>query len=138
MDFLKDMKAKLEELEKEAQRQQEQYQRDMAQQKNLFQPKGKKGKQPRRDEFSQGGGRQQQKDDYARGGGRQQAGQQKRSRRPVDSDSCPVEESRGHLDTAGGGQSGGSLLDDLSTNLGEAFLLQEILGPPRCMRAWDE
>ncbi len=30
------------------------------------------------------------------------------------------------------------LVDDLHGRLDEAFLLSEILGPPRCLRGWDE
>lgn len=30
------------------------------------------------------------------------------------------------------------LVDDLQGRLDEAFLLSEILGPPRCLRGWDD
>lgn len=33
---------------------------------------------------------------------------------------------------------GGRLIDDLTGRLDEAFLLSEILGPPRCVRGWDD
>lgn len=57
------------------------------------------------------------------------------SREPVNSTECPVEEWSAHQ------QSGApvsvqrySVIDNLGSHLHEAILIQEILGPPMCMR----
>ena len=81
MDFLKDMKAKLEQLEKEAQMAMEHHQQQT--QKALFQPKSQGQPQQQKQKRQ----KQTQKDHYPRGGGRQQPGTS-RVRRPVDPGEC--------------------------------------------------
>ena len=125
MDFLKDMKAKLEELEKEAQRQMQEHQQQT--QGPLFQPKSK-GKR----------NKAQPQDSYPRGGGPQQAGQ-RRSHRPIDPDECTDTRRAPQPERVQGQREvGGSIFDNLGGRLEEAFLLQEILGEPRCVRGWDD
>ena len=129
MDFLKDMKAKLEEFEREAQRaMQEQQERQQA----LFQAKAD---QSRKQPPSQ----PKKQESYPRGGGRQDPNpKNRRSRQPVGSDRCPVEE-RGHgMEESEDSPAGAWILDDLEGRLDEAFLLQEVLGSPRCVRGWDD
>jgi hypothetical protein len=128
VDFLKDMKAKLEEFEREAQRaMQEQQERQQA----LLQAKAEQGKQ-------QSQRPSKQKESFPRGGGRQDPNPKKRrSRKPVDSDSCPVEEGRRDSVSSVAPSADFWILDDLEGRLDEAFLLQEVLGPPRCVRGWD-
>ena len=129
MDFLKDMKAKLEELEREAQRaMQEQQQRQQAvnQAKQQKQRPKQQQRQPRPEQ-----------DSYPRGGGKQDP-QHRRSRRPVGADSCPVEEEMHYAERSHDSSSGTWILDDLEGRLDEAFLLQEVLGQPRCVRGWDD
>lgn len=127
MDFLKDMKAKLEEFEREAQRaMQEQQQRQQA----LFQPKIEQNReQPQRPE--------KKPDSYPRGGGAQDP-QKRRSRKPVGSERCPVEERERDSEWSEAPPSGTWILDDLEGRLDEAFLLQEVLGSPRCVRGWND
>ena len=128
MDFLKDMKAKLEELEREAQRaMQEQQQRQQAvNQAKKQKQRPKQQPQPRPEQ-----------DSYPRGGGKQDP-QHRRSRKPVGSDSCPVEEEMHHAERSHDSSSGTWILDGLEGRLDEAFLLQEVLGQPRCVRGWDD
>jgi hypothetical protein len=118
VDFLKNMKAKLEELEREAQlaMQQQQQGQGLSQHKKNAPP---------------------EEDSYPRGGGRQGKGQQRRSRRPIDSEECPVDEVEVRSGV-GVLASGGSIFDNLQGRLDEAFLLQEVLGQPRCVRGWDD
>ena len=127
MDFLKNMKAKLEEFEREAQRaMQEQQERQQA----LFQAKAEQGKPQ-----SQRPAKKQES--YPRGGGKQDPNK-RRSRQPVDSDSCPVEEGRRDSEFSEAPSADSWILDDLEGRLDEAFLLQEVLGSPRCVRGWDD
>lgn len=126
MDFFRDVKAKLKELEELSQMTEEQQQQQL---KELF-GGGRKGKaqgQASRPMVKQR--RPQQP--------RKQQQQQKGVREPVDSISCPVEEvtSRQQSTTAGGTDL--SIFDNLGERLDEAFLLQEVLGPPRCVREWE-
>ena len=142
MDFLNDIKKKLEEIEEFSQQQQQQQQASQQQAaRGLFQPRGEssRGAQPP----GKRGGRQPQQQRQPAQVGRQQAParqtpQAKRSRRPVDSESCPVEEWRGQESQTGLAAGEESIFDNLGGRLDEAFLLQEVLGPPRCVRGWDE
>ncbi|MFA5504180.1 MAG: hypothetical protein WC314_11890 [Vulcanimicrobiota bacterium] len=121
MDFLNNLKAKLEELEREAQRAMQEQQLQQTQARNrLFQPKP--------DDFEPERPRKHRQDPPPRS-----------SRRPVDSEVCPVEEVMGQSSESGPvSHSGVSILDDLQGRLEEAFLLQEILGAPRCVKGWNE
>ena len=130
------MKAKLDELEREAQMAMQQQQGQAS-----FQPKTKGPQKqqspPKQDSYPRGGG-SQPKESYPRGGGSQPKGgqNQRRSRQPIDSAHCPV----GGVERTQAGDlaSGGSIFDNLEGRLDEAFLLQEVLGPPRCVKGWEE
>lgn len=126
MDFLNNLKAKLEELEREAQRAMQEQQLQQTQARNrLFQPKPDDFEQ---DDFEPERPRNRRKDPSPRS-----------SRRPVDSEVCPVEEVVGQSsENVPVTNSGFSILDDLQGRLEEAFLLQEILGAPRCVKGWDD
>jgi len=114
MDFLKNMREKLAELE-EFSREAEQTMQN-APEHGLFSPQRKKNRpepQPA------------------------QPPEVPRSRRPVDSEVCPVEEKMGRRSSRGEGPKQRlSILDNLGDRLDEAFILQEVLGPPRCEREW--
>ena len=141
MDFLKDMQNKLQELEEFAREAQEMQQQGRDPSQALFTLKKKKS----------GGRRQQQQQAYQkqqpkRQQRKQQQTRQQRppqqqarsSRRPVDSPECPVEEWREeHPQRVAQAAESSSLLDNLAQHLGDAFLLQEVLGPPMCMRDED-
>ena len=115
MDFLKNMRDKLEELE-EFSREAEQMMQN-APEHGLFSPRGKKKKRAEREPAP--------------------PQEVPRSRRPVDSDVCPVEEKMGRRSSQGEGPKQRlSILDSLGDRLDEAFILQEVLGPPRCEREW--
>lgn len=130
MDFLRDVKAKLEELEEFSKQAQGMMQESG--QKELFQPKQGLGSRMKA-ALEQASGHQQFE---PRAQERQE--QTRSSRRPVDSQECPVEDwAKERTNTESSGPSGGSIFDNLSGRLDEAFLLQEVLGPPRCMREWE-
>ena len=58
--------------------------------------------------------------------------------KPVEADSCPVDEVRSESSNQNSGSTlSGSLFENLGEHLDQAFVLQEILGQPRCMREWD-
>lgn len=61
------------------------------------------------------------------------------SRQPVGADVCPVVEAVGE-DGSRKKQSESRaawIFDNLHERLGEGFLLQEVLGPPRCLREFE-
>ena len=155
MDFLRDIKAKLEEFEQMA-KEMEAQQTGVAPKVRGFQPKQQPGRAgaPRTQKGgsqkgNQGkGGRQQQQQrgQQQQRAQQQQRGQQQRGqannqsvRRPVDAAECPVEEwVETHPSARGKVPHGSFILNNLQAYVGEAFLMQEILGPPLCMREFDE
>lgn len=157
MDFLRDIKAKLEEFEQMA-REMEEQQTGVAPKVRGFQPKQQPGRsgaarnqQGGSNKGNQGRGGRQQPKGQQQQRGQQQRGQQQRApqqkgqpnarsvRQPVDAAECPVEEWMETHPTAGRKMPHGSfILNNLQEYVGEAFLMQEILGPPLCMREFDE
>ena len=132
MDFFKDVKAKLKELEELSQMTEEHQQQQL---KELFGGgrKGKAGSQASRPMVNQR--RPQQPKQRQRPNPQKQ--QKKRVRQPVDSPSCPVEEITSRHQPTTAGDTDLSIFDNLGERLDEAFLLQEVLGPPRCVREWE-
>lgn len=120
MDFLRDVKNKLQELEELSKMTEEQQQMQI---RELFTGKKKKGQAAPK--------RPQQLPPQKRE-------KVKRVRQPVDSSGCPV----GEVSDGNTGGSSGPAVPSIFANLGErldeAFLLQEILGEPRCVRGWDD
>ena len=131
MDFFRDVKAKLKELEELSQMTEEQQQQQL---KELFGGgrKGKAGSQASRPMVKQ---RRPQQPQQQRPNPQKQ--QKKRVRQPVDSPSCPVEEITSRHQPTTAGDTDLSIFDNLGERLDEAFLLQEVLGPPRCVREWE-
>lgn len=78
----------------------------------------------------------------AKKGQKQQSGKGRKSeqassaRRPVGAEVCPVEQVI-RPETATALPPDFSLFDDLGAHLDEAFVLQEILGKPRCMQEFE-
>lgn len=135
MDFLANVKRKIQEMEEQARLLQQMDQGAIGssptQGKKAFQPKGQTTKSPG---LRGGGERSSQLTDY----------------RPIpeaESFTTPECATAGLTSGAPGQQptgraSGpglsGSVLQDLHGRLDEAFLLAEVLGPPRCVRGWEE
>lgn len=110
MDFLKNIAAKLEEFEEQARQAQEE-----ALAKQRAQEKAARRAKSQEEEFQRA---------------------KRRSRQPVGSDTCPVGEVSS-MET-GSERTGSGLFDNLADHLDDAYILQEILGQPRCLREWDD
>jgi hypothetical protein len=140
MDFLRDVKAKLEELEEFSREAQAATQNQG--QSALFRPKTQTRAQrqsPTSQPSRQTATRRQQT--VGRKPTEQfgpPAGTAKRSRLPVDSAKCGVDEwSSEHVEKQPE-QPSGWLFDSLYERLDEAYILQEIMGKPRCLQEWDD
>lgn len=120
MDMFKEFLAKIEEIENAN--------REMAAGSTSSPPKTFKPK-------SQKKNRQEKKATKQRSQERASSQAVHSSRRPVESQECPVEEWAGRQ-SASAPVAGRrfSLLENLGDHLDEAFMIQEILGPPMCMR----
>lgn len=114
MDFFKDIQNKLAELEKQAQAMHQQ--ELQAQQQRIQQAEQAAEQQARQ----------------AQRGRRQHQPPQSGAATPISPEECGQPQrspARGQATTPSG-----SILDNLSEQLGDAFLVQEILGKPMCMR----
>jgi len=155
MDFLKEIKAKMEELEEFSREAQAQAaaQQNPSGQKALFQPKGTRptpkrtaGSQPQQwpQQDDQQWSHQQPQQQPRKAGLKPQeqfgspGGSARRSRQPVDSDECGVEQWQESRTPARPAAQSHSIFDTLGERLDEAFVLQEILGKPRCLSGWDD
>lgn len=120
MDFFKDIKAKLAEFEEQARLAAEAASES---QRVKFQPKGQRGvgnfEHPNDPAFAE------------------QQHQGRRYHPPVNSEHLAVEESSQMSGSSGSSAKDYSIFDNLGEHLEDAYLLQEILGPPLCMREWD-
>lgn len=124
MDFFREVKAKLEEMEKLAQEAQNQPGQQNL--KDLFSPKS----EPQ----SKGGAKTStsklpdaKKAQANSKRGRADAERAKADQRRLAPSPPQIKAEAGQA----------SVFDDLGGRLDEAFLLQEVLGPPRCLREWE-
>jgi hypothetical protein len=127
MDFLATVKKKLEEMEEQARLLQAM---EQSAQNPVLDRQGKALFQPRR-----GGAQAPQ--------GQRQVTQPQRSMTSQEAFETPQCATLGSpagavLSTPGSPQLTPRLVDDLHGRLDEAFLLSEILGPPRCVRGWSD
>ena len=123
MDFFREVKAKLEEMEKLAQAAQDQAGQQNL--KDLFNPKiesqSQVGPQSSKSKLPDAKARANSKR------GRADAEQAVADKRRMAQISPAI---HGDVEQV-------SIFDDLGGRLDEAFLLQEVLGPPRCQREWE-
>ena len=137
MDFLKDMQAKLNELEEFAKEAQAQHQQQQQKQQRdptpLFTPKQKRAE---RKAFV--------KKEKQRKKTKDKTGQQQARRKQSQQSFAPQPMDHGGQLNRQQGQAGARppqrrrLVESLIDNLDDAFLIQEILGPPLCLRDDDD
>ncbi len=141
MDFLANVKQKIQEMEEQARLLQHMEQGgaagpSSAQGKQLFQPKNQQTRQPNpkaRPPAPKGRGGNTAKPT----GSRSMRGSENFSTpRCATGDPTPAAATPSAVVPSGG--LSGNLLRDLHGRLDEAFLLTEVLGPPRCVRGWEE
>lgn len=139
MDFLANVKQKIQEMEEQARLLQQMEQgatagASSAQGKKLFQPKNQKANplpQGRAPRAGSGKGTQPSKT-------RPMTGSESFSTPEcvnIDGRTDPAPRA---VDPRPSGGLSGALFKDLHGRLDEAFLLTEVLGPPRCVRGWEE
>lgn len=150
MDFLTQIKKKLEEMEEQARLLQAMQQSSDggavqgSDGRVLFQPRkefpGESVRQGRRPQGERPSPSEQRPRSVGKQPQRQQSQQQKTSSRErFQTPSCPTEGMEFHSSQAlASPPQTVRLIDDLHGRLDEAFLLSEVLGPPRCVRGWED
>ncbi len=125
MDFLLSFGKKLKEFEEQARLLAEAEANRAAQERKASAGTGGSGRS------SGGKGKKRGRDSSDHAGNRTLTSVERFGTDPCPSDMPPP------LPGGAGSNAGNRLVDDLHGRLDEAFLLSEILGPPRCIKGWD-